>query len=515
MAVVQTRRGADITVEIGARSFGPVKADQHGEAQVPVVVPPGVHQVMHLGRPIPLPVPESLRLHVVLLEDRVRADHVEKVHVRILAVDETGKPLPRTMLVIKPGRGKLSGLERHGAGELWASWTVPAGSSGNLPLRIALSDSPKLFAEAFLGVGAGAATTVELRADRPGIVAGEATAVILHARGLDSAGNPSPDAMEVAGPAGFGTLVETVPGTYRLRVPDSFAGRTFVELVAHPRGSATPQASVRVALLPADPVDASMDPEAPSVRTGGGEMKIRIRQIDRFGNVVPGDKPKAWAEEGSIADVEAQPDGTYLAAYRAPARWDRDETLVQVRWPGIAAQQRLSLLPRVARFTLSPAAGVTSNFARLTSPVAALAAEVRSDRLGPELGFKLEAAWSFVSQHQAVGALGTAQARDDFFGFSAQLSWRKRLSARTTLWTGAGPSLQMVSSRVQVTGQPRVSETALVPGALLSLGIEHRFVHAIPFAEVRWSIHRDPALSTLSGGLSAVSLLLGNHFELL
>src|SRR3954468_13213356 len=185
MAVVQTRRGADITVEIGARSFGPVQADQYGEAQVPVVVPPGVHQVMHLGRPIPLPVPESLRLHVVLLEDRVRADRVEKVHVRILAVDETGKPLPRTMLVIKPGRGKLSGLERHGAGELRATWTVPAGSSGNLPLRIALSDSPKLFAEASLGVGAGAATTVELRADRPGIVAGEATAVILHARGLD------------------------------------------------------------------------------------------------------------------------------------------------------------------------------------------------------------------------------------------------------------------------------------------------------------------------------------------
>src|SRR5947209_12532704 len=253
MAVVQTRPGADITVQIGARSFGPVKADEHGEAQVPVVVPPGVHEVLHLGRPIPLPVPESLRLHVVLLEDRVRADSVQRVHVRLLAVDETGKPLPRTVLVIKPGRGKQSGLERHGKGELWASWTVPPGSSGNLPLRIALSDSPGLFAEALLGVGAGAAKTIELSADRPGIVAGEATAVILHARGLDSAGNPSPDAMEVSGPAGFGTLVETAKDTYRLRVPDSFEGRTFVELFAHPRGSATPQASIRVALLPSDP----------------------------------------------------------------------------------------------------------------------------------------------------------------------------------------------------------------------------------------------------------------------
>src|SRR5438132_379434 len=55
MAVVQTRPGAEITVEIGERSFGPVKADAHGEAQVPVVVPPGVHEVRHLGKPIDLP----------------------------------------------------------------------------------------------------------------------------------------------------------------------------------------------------------------------------------------------------------------------------------------------------------------------------------------------------------------------------------------------------------------------------------------------------------------------------
>jgi hypothetical protein len=72
----------------------------------------------------------------------------------------------------------------------------------------------------------------------------------------------------------------------------------------------------------------------------------------------------------------------------------------------------------------------------------------------------------------------------------------------------------MVSSRLQLTGQPRISESAIVPGAILSLGLEHRFVSAVPFAELRWSIHSDPALSTLSGSLSALSLIVGNHFEL-
>jgi hypothetical protein len=515
MAVVHTRPGAEITVELGERSFGPVKADEHGEAQVPVVVPPGLHEVRHLGRPIHLPVPEALRVHVVLMKDRVRADRVEKVHVRILAVDETGKPLPRFRLSLKPGRGKLSPLERHGAGEMWTTWTVPAGASGSVPLRVSLAGSPRLVAEAALGVGPGPAATIELTTDRDSIVAGRGSEIVLRARARDSAGNTSPDALEASAPDGFGTLVAAGPGAFRLRVPDSFGGRTSVELSAHPRGKATPRGSVTVRLLPAEPALASMDPDASSVRTGGGELKIHIRRTDKFGNLVPGAKPAAFAEEGSVGAIETLPDGSYLAAYRAPARWDRDDTLVEARWPGIFAQRRLALVPRLAPLALGPAIGVTSNFARLTSPVAALSASVRSDRFGPELALTAEAAWSFTSQKQSVGTLGTAQARDDFFGLSAQLSVRKRLGLRTTIWGGAGPSFELVSSRLQLTGQPRISESALVPGAILSLGLEHRFVHAIPFAELRWSIHRDPALSTLSGSVSALSLIVGNHFELL
>jgi hypothetical protein len=515
MAVVHTRPGAEISVEIGDRSYGPVKADGQGEAQVPVIVPPGVHEVRHLGKAIDLPVPEALRVHVVLLEDRIRADRVEKVQVRILAVDETGNPLSHFRLALKPGRGKLSGLERHGPGEAWATWTVPAGASGDVPLRASLTGSPALVAEAKLGVGPGPAATVELTADRDGIVAGSGTEVVLHASARDSAGNASPDALEVSGPEGFGTLTESGRRAFRLRVPNSFGGRTSIELSAHPRGKVEPRALVTLRLLPDEPVAASMDPEALSVRTGGGELKIRIRRTDRFGNLVPGEKPAGFAEEGSLADIETLPDGSYLAAYRAPLRWDRDDTVVEAHWPGTYAQKHLTLLPGVSRLALGPAIGVTSNFARLTSPVAALSASVRSDRFGPELALTAEAAWAFKSEKQSVGTLGTAQVRDDFFAFSAQLSLRTKLGLRTTLWGGAGPSFQMVSSRVQLTGQPRISESAIVPGAILSLGLEHRFVHAIPFAEVRWSIHRDPALSTLSGSVSAFSLILGNHFELL
>ena len=173
------------------------------------------------------------------------------------------------------------------------------------------------------------------------------------------------------------------------------------------------------------------------------------------------------------------------------------------------------LLPRLAQWSISPKVGALSNFGRLHSPVAALEAAFRTERFGPELGFATEVAWYFVSQDQNAGQLGNAQARDDFVTVSAIVSLRRSIGARAAVWASAGPSVEFVASRLQIGTDPRVSETALVPGAVLGVGAEWRFARAVPFAEVRWSWHRDPALSSLTGAISAFSLVLGNRFELL
>ena len=434
VALVHTRPRASISVEIGERSFGPAQADARGEAQVSVVVPPGVHEVRHRTQRIPLPVPEIPRLHLVLLQERVRADRVEKVGVRILATDDAGKPLPQARLVLRPGRGRVTPPEQRASGESWATWILPPGAAGSARLSAALAEAPKLAAEAALAIETGPVAAVELSADRESVVAGAATEVVLRARARDAAGNPAAEPLEVSGPPGFGALVEHAAGEWWLRPPDSSVAPRTVELVAHPRGSTRPRASVMLKLLPA-PID-----------------------------------------------------------------------------PGVAAAHEG---PRTRLLAISPKLGALSNFARLTSPVVALEASLRTDRLGPELAFSAEASWSFVTRQQAIGQLGTAQARDDFFALSAQLSVRVPIGDRTTLWAGAGPSVQAIASRLQLGSNPRVSESALVPGAIVSIGVERRFAFVVPFAEARWSWHRDPALSTLSGAVSAVSLLLGNRFELL
>ena len=141
-------------------------------------------------------------------------------------------------------------------------------------------------------------------------------------------------------------------------------------------------------------------------------------------------------------------------------------------------------------------------------------AAFRSERLGPELGVATELGWYFVSLEQA-GPTGPSQARDDFVTLSVLLSLRVHAGARTTLWVGAGPSVELLASKLQVGTQPQVSESGLVPGVLFAVGVERRFARALPFAEVRWSWHRDPGFSTLTGAISAFSFVLGNRFELL
>jgi len=65
-AVVKTRPRGKISVRIGSEEFGPVIADARGEAVVPVVVPPGVHEAHHGKRVIPLHVPPTRTVHLAL-----------------------------------------------------------------------------------------------------------------------------------------------------------------------------------------------------------------------------------------------------------------------------------------------------------------------------------------------------------------------------------------------------------------------------------------------------------------
>ncbi len=515
-AVVKTRPFASISVQIGAQTFGPEKANASGIALVRVVVPPGVREAWHGRRAVDLHVPPTPTLHVALDRVSAPADRGEQVPVRVYLFTTQGVPRSDAQIELRASRGTVSALSSPRAGVYEARWSLPPGPAGRERLTAVLREAPDLRSTAALEREPGPPAAIELSADRESIVAGAGVDVVLRARARDAAGNVSLDPLEISTPEGFGAPVEARPGEWRLRPPDSFGGRQSLEVVAHPRGSSEPHASTSLRLLPGQPASASIEPGSPAVRIGpSGRLQLRVLQTDRFGNLVPGPAPAATAQEGSIGAVERQPDGAYLATYRPPHHWDREDTVVDVRWPEASARTRVLLLPRLATLAISPKAGVLSNFARLTSPLAALEASLRTDRFGPQLAFSTELAWYFSSTQQDAGPLGTAQGRVDFFALSAQLAFRFPIGIRTTVWAGAGPSFEALASRVKVGAEPQVSESTIVVGAAVSIGVERRFASTVPFAELRWSRHRDPSLSTLTGAISATSLVLGTRFELL
>lgn len=513
-AVVETRAHAKISVEIGDQSFGPAEADEDGRALVPVVVPPGVYEAKHHSKRIDLHVPKTPRLHVVLLETEARADQAQTVHVRVLVADDKGAPRPGAQVRLHAGRGEVTAAVERAPGLIEATWTLPAGVAEPVTLSAELDDARGLVSEAGLKLVPGPATVVELKADRDHVVAGEDAEVVLTASARDALGNVSTEPFVLERAGGFGAVTSTTAREWRLRFPEALGERKLAELTVHPKDRPEPRGLVTVRLDSGPATSVSVEPAQVSVRTGQ-RVELRLQRTDRFGNLAPGEPPSVSAPVGDLSNLVDVREGEAIAVWRAPQRWDREDAAIDVRSGPLAARAEVTLLARLTPLALSPKLGVLSNFARFTSPVIAAEAAFRTDRLGPELALSAELAWAFSSHTQAAGSFSSAEAKDDFVSLALQLAWRRALGARNLAWIGAGPSLVAISSRLTLGAQPTLSESALVPGALLSLGFERRFPSVVPFAELRWSWSKDPALSNLTGAVSALSLLLGGRFELL
>jgi len=149
-AVVKTRPGGSISVDIGGQTFGPVVADEHGQAVVPVVVPPGVQEARHGKRVIPIHVPPARTVHLALGERARRADVAQTVAIHVIAVTAQGAPRSGAVIRLRATRGTLSAVQERGPGlyEAWLELTPDA--PGEIRVTAALEDAPRLPAQATL-----------------------------------------------------------------------------------------------------------------------------------------------------------------------------------------------------------------------------------------------------------------------------------------------------------------------------------------------------------------------------
>jgi hypothetical protein len=142
VAVARSAPHATIRVTIDGASFGPVRADASGEAQVPVVVPAGTRFAFHRGRPLDLEVPPALHVHAVLGIESAPADAEREIPVWLLAVTPPGAPRAAAPVEVAVTHGTIDGLAERAPGELAGTWRVPAGDPEPAVLTARLSDEP-------------------------------------------------------------------------------------------------------------------------------------------------------------------------------------------------------------------------------------------------------------------------------------------------------------------------------------------------------------------------------------
>ena len=514
-AVVKTRPRGKISVRIGSEEFGPVIADARGEAVVPVVVPPGMHEAHHGKRVIPLHVPPTRTVHLALGEAGRTADRAQTIAVYVVAVTADGTPRSGAAIRLWTSRGDLSALRQRAPGLYEARLSLAPGASGSVRVTAALDDARPFVAEASVALSGGVAERIAISADRAGIHAEDPRARF-HVVARDSLGNVPSDELEFASTAGLLRAARGAPGEWdlTLSLPSSFGGGAAVEVRV--RGSKS-SASYALPLL-AGPLETAAfeHPEATLIADGTSTMRLRIELRDRYGNAVSGAQPEIVAEVGS-ARLEER-DGALYARYVPPLLRERSATTLALQAGPAVARARLTLLPDLQSTALSAKVGALSNFSGFSAPLVGVEGSLRTDRFGPELAISLEADYArrSYSEMQRVGASNVlAESSVDLLLVHLSAAWRRRFGDLNTVWISAGPSAAAIWTRVKLADSATRRGFAIAPGLQGALGVERRLRSVVPFVELRAGWITGSGLPILEGPLRTVSVFGGVRLETL
>lgn len=127
--------GANVILEVAGREYGPAVADSAGNAQVPIVVPPGVGTATQMtvvdGKversSLDLQVPDIRRLQFVPLSQSVPSDARVRVPIMLAVLTPTGEPDPSAAVNLTTTAGQISRAEHVGDGLYQAEYTPPDG----------------------------------------------------------------------------------------------------------------------------------------------------------------------------------------------------------------------------------------------------------------------------------------------------------------------------------------------------------------------------------------------------
>ncbi len=334
------------------------------------------------------------------------------------------------------------------------------------------------------------------------------------ARLRDSAGRARDGQLKMDVDAGtVGKPVRVSSGVYtaRVTVPNTLGGRRSLLVVAG-AGQAAASATLPLVSGPA----ASLKVEPPQNLTAdGANHPLWIGVTDAHGNP-SAERPRVRAEHGSLGEPQPIGLGEWMVDYYPPRRSSGGEEQVHVRAGSAVAVQPVRLAPVAAILTVAPKAGVVFGIAG--GPTFALGAEAGAwTVVGPaDLGLVLAVDWWAAKDTNGIQAPGGTidlESRHMWFPVTLSLASRHPLGARGTATFSLGGGAALVTSRAELPGQPKITESAWAPTAMAGAGISWRTRFGSPFAEVRGGWLGDPGLDTLRDSAWPVMLFVGSRFD--
>lgn len=502
-AVANVKAGArePVTLHVGARTFGPVAADDEGRARIPILVPPGVEEARHRGGRVHLGVPPVQRLFAVVDRTQLTVDEAAEALVYLVALGREGAPRA-TPISLSSDRGTVGEATPLSAGLFAARWRFEAGRPGRARLSASFDGAPGP-AVADVELVAGPARTFELIA--PELVHAGDEALELEVRALDAAGNPAVAELRASTALGAVALTERSPGRYGASLPldPSFAGRTELELQLTRGGTQVGATRVRLVSGPAAHIEVL--PSAAEVTPDGrAPAAFQLAVSDRFGN--PVSEPPVVTWRGVATPVQALGPGTFEAALLSGAVEQRQESTLEVRAGAAAASARLRLEPRWNTLTLGARGGVFTNAHDVLAPSAGLelAVWLRQVGLTAQVGYLAFAGPThpeLVSSTQVLlGLVGAA------WRFFRDASWRA--------WVDGAGGVAVVQHASALGAAPLLEESRAVFAARVSLGAGYRLGPGFVALSLHATYLHDPGLLALRGALGGAGLEGGYRVDL-
>jgi len=512
--------GAEVTLQVADRSFGPRRAGADGVAVVPVIVPPGVREAHQGFKPIDLRVPETSLLYAALDRTALLADRVERVRVIAYVVAPHGAARRGDEPLFEPSRGSVTVRARE-PGAFEAIWSVPPGPAGEERLAVSLPGSAVSRRVLRVRSSPGQPAAVAIAFDREVVVAGEAEAVTVTARALDAAGNPVAAELEIGADGGVVTsAVDRAPGVREARVVlgPRFGGRRALVVTASSPGGGVAAERV-LPLRPAAPVVARLQSDDVLFADGAREARLRVSVLDRYDNEITV-APRVTAARGRVAAVEPDAAGGYAIRYVGPRVDGREADRLAFDVLGLEAEAPVLLAPPRgplgAVLTVGGFSDVRGRFAGARTGLALEREGVRQDRPGspaqPAVGDLVLSARLEV-ELGGYGGLRVARGPSrgqDAFGLAATLlagvAAARELRAGPTLFASATAGVHF--ARVDPAAAPPTSGFA--PAGRLGLGVGWRRRSRMPFLEAS-ILAAGPARA---GAFAALALSAGLRFDL-